>query len=172
MLQAENSIRLHNGVFRVLSRECLRCGSGFKTPYTRKLYCSRKCYMDGIQERSTKWLKTEEGHNWKVNNQRKNARQRRIRALIALGGKCIRCGYKDLRALHIDHVNSDGNLERKSRKTVESKLWIGKDIDKSRYQILCANCNWIKRIEEAEVGLDDYNSYLKDIEKTITLSKK
>lgn len=158
-------------VFLIKDKKCLRCKIDFKSIFTKKEYCSRKCYLLGAQERSTCWLKTEAGHRWKLENQTKNSRQRRIRALIKLGGKCTRCGFNDLRALHIDHVYNDGKTERKVRKSIEHGIWVG-TVDVSRYQLLCANCNWIKRTEQAEVGKDDYNSYIKTIEKTITLSKK
>lgn len=69
-----------------------------------------------------------------------------------LGNRCINCGFSDWRALQIDHVNGGGNKERKVnmdkyykiiRKSIESK--------EGKYQLLCANCNWIKRYENNEV---------------------
>jgi hypothetical protein len=46
-------------IFKILSRNCLRCNLSFETPYTRKLYCSRNCYMLGVKERSDEWKVTE-----------------------------------------------------------------------------------------------------------------
>ena len=77
----------------------------------------------------------------------------RLWAVRALGGKCANCGYKDRRALQIDHIHGDGAAERASgfgRGSVP--FWRRVlDIGSARYQVLCANCNWIKRLENHEV---------------------
>lgn len=74
--------------------------------------------------------------------------------LEALGGKCVRCGFNDPRALQIDHINGGGSKERKKIKPSASGF--NKIVLKSflagenKYQLLCANCNWIKRVENKE----------------------
>jgi hypothetical protein len=67
------------------------------------------------------------------------------------GGKCIRCGYDDIRALQIDHVNGGGNQHRINRKnkTIGYYKEIMEDKTNS-YQLLCANCNQIKKVENGE----------------------
>jgi len=72
-----------------------------------------------------------------------------------LGGRCIRCGFSDWRALQIDHVNGGGNQERKQLnsptryyKAIRATLVAGEQ----KYQLLCANCNQIKRYEQRESG--------------------
>jgi len=74
----------------------------------------------------------------------------RKRVLAYLGGKCIRCGFSDERALHIDHINGGGKAEFKHGGRNRSLLDIlsGKRND---LQLLCANCNFIKRIENNEI---------------------
>jgi len=70
-----------------------------------------------------------------------------------LGGKCKRCNFSDIRALQIDHVNGNGSKEVKSfyggNKTMQRYIFMGR-LPKKNYQILCANCNWIKRHENKE----------------------
>ena len=61
-------------------------------------------------------------------------------ALMVLGRKCVRCGFDDIRALQIDHINNDGYKE--NRVKMYHKILRG---DTEGYQVLCANCNWIKR---------------------------
>lgn len=77
----------------------------------------------------------------------------RIKALDILGNKCIRCGFSDARALQIDHIHGGGWQERKTpgynRRQVERKIVAGETHD---YQLLCANCNWIKRAENNETS--------------------
>lgn len=70
------------------------------------------------------------------------------------GEKCARCKFSDKRALQLDHVNNDGAKNRVSRKTGMrvtkcERAWYdaAKAYRPDKYQILCANCNWIKRYE-------------------------
>lgn len=67
------------------------------------------------------------------------------------GNKCARCGFNDSRALQIDHVNDDGADERREIGGHKCLYWVkilrNLQKDSTRYQILCANCNWIKRAE-------------------------
>ena len=73
----------------------------------------------------------------------------RIRVLDYLGGKCDKCGFSDSRALQVDHVNGRGAAER--RKTDAYSIYLAVLRGKPGYQLLCANCNWIKRVENNEV---------------------
>lgn len=68
-----------------------------------------------------------------------------------LGDCCKHCGFSDTRALQIDHVNSAGSIERKALNGIPYLNKVLKFISSGKYQLLCANCNWIKRAEsEAE----------------------
>lgn len=78
-----------------------------------------------------------------------NAKWRRT-ALEALGGKCKRCGFADERALQIDHVHGDGNQERRENRQGKYYRKVIEAISTGKYQLLCANCNWIKRHENGE----------------------
>lgn len=76
----------------------------------------------------------------------------RYEILDALGGKCVWCGYSDYRALQIDHVDGD-SAEDKKKKGISYYYNIRKKLHTGKYQILCANCNTIKRREEQESPL-------------------
>lgn len=82
---------------------------------------------------------------------RNRARAKTLRqALLALfGGKCCRCGFDDPRALQIDHVNGGGGQERKALQNA-GRVYKKVLADQTGYQLLCANCNWIKKYEEHE----------------------
>ena len=68
------------------------------------------------------------------------------------GGSCIRCGFTDWRALQIDHINGGGHKELEIRSSNQIyKMIINGKLRKGDYQLLCANCNWIKRFESNEL---------------------
>lgn len=74
----------------------------------------------------------------------------RSEAVEKLGGRCCRCGFDDRRALQIDHVNGGGLHDRRTRGQHAPVRDILKDRNLGDYQLLCANCNWIKRAERQE----------------------
>lgn len=74
--------------------------------------------------------------------------------IAGLGGQCIECGFNDIRALQIDHINGGGVKEFKERKYKGdyNKQVLQSFLNKeNKYQLLCANCNWIKRSINNEV---------------------
>lgn len=79
-----------------------------------------------------------------------NAFKIRQKALDVLGGVCVRCGFADRRALQIDHINGGGSKEYRDIGNTKVYRRIAKGLDLERYQLLCANCNFIKRVENAE----------------------
>lgn len=80
----------------------------------------------------------------------RSRRKRRMKALDLLGGRCCHCGYDDSRALQIDHKHGGGTAARmKDSRDAVSEVLKGK---LKPYQLLCANCNWIKRAERGEYG--------------------
>jgi hypothetical protein len=63
-----------------------------------------------------------------------------------LGKECSFCGFNDIRALQIDHVNGGGLKEIRLSKGNYYKFLLTEIISNpNKYQVLCANCNWIKR---------------------------
>jgi hypothetical protein len=98
--------------------------------------------------------------------QREASRKRRslLRAEIIalLGGKCSNSncavigGMKDPRALQIDHAERGlhGHVYERKSKGCEMYMKEVLTLIKSgskEFQLLCANCNWIKRYEENEI---------------------
>lgn len=74
----------------------------------------------------------------------------RQRVLAALGGKCCKCGFCDPRALQVDHIMGGGSQH--IAKVSWSKRYLDILENPYNYQLLCANCNWIKRHENKEFG--------------------
>ena len=72
-----------------------------------------------------------------------------------MGSCCAKCGFNDHRALQIDHINGDGKEERIKYGGRSRNKWYEAVVEslrncENRYQLLCANCNWIKRAENCE----------------------
>jgi hypothetical protein len=62
----------------------------------------------------------------------------------------VKCGFSDKRALQVDHIDGGGAQHRR----VTSLQQQFHDIltHPHLFQILCANCNCIKRVENSEHG--------------------
>ena len=76
-----------------------------------------------------------------------------------LGNRCSMCGFADVRALQIDHVKGNGNRDRSCHSA--NLNYMNKVLRKIKtgskeYQLLCANCNWIKRAVNHEAPESGY----------------
>jgi hypothetical protein len=86
---------------------------------------------------------------------RKYTQKNKSAAYTILGGfKCNRCGITDYRVLQLDHINGGGQKQMRvvGHQHYKDYKWIiANPIEaQSKYMILCANCNWIKRYENNE----------------------
>lgn len=68
------------------------------------------------------------------------------------GSKCIRCGFSDIRSLSIDHIDGFSCLWPSKRRGTELYRWLIKRHFPKGFQLLCMNCQWIKRFENYECG--------------------
>jgi hypothetical protein len=72
----------------------------------------------------------------------------RLKLMQLLGDCCKWCGHPDERVLEFDHINDDGADDRKKFSGARSMLdYYVKNHEeaKERLQLLCRNCNWLKR---------------------------
>jgi hypothetical protein len=64
--------------------------------------------------------------------------------------KCKKCGYDNVDALSIDHINNNGAEHRKRIGILnggqEFYMWLIKNKFPSGYQVLCLNCQMIKKL--------------------------
>jgi hypothetical protein len=144
------------------TRVCRKCGveqsisefmlRGRKNPSKHCKSCQKKQNRGYHQ----KWYK---GHPEKArSNSKKDHGNLREQVLNKFGKVCGTCGFSDIRALQIDHVHGEGNQERK-QVTNKSVFYRRVLRDSSgKYQLLCANCNWIKRHENNEVRTPSVSS--------------
>lgn len=117
-----------------LHTRCKDCVKKFSASPQRKRY--NKEYFEKNQVKITAYKR-----RWR--------QQLRLMAIEKLGRVCRMCGFDDMRALQIDHVNGRGILDRKERKRDEYYRLVVND-KTGKFQLLCANCNWIKRHENEE----------------------
>ena len=113
----------------------------------------RQLHPSAGMEAAYRW-RQENPERWKALKRKSNHKRSvelRAKVIALLGGKCCYCGYdKDPRAFQIDHINGGGHQERKrySSGTLFTKHVI--EVDGRGYQLLCANCNQIKRFQNKE----------------------
>lgn len=62
--------------------------------------------------------------------------------------KCKYCGYDNIDALCLDHINNDGNIHRKKMNGTRLEQYLERYDYKKNMQVLCHNCNHLKRIGE------------------------
>ena len=80
---------------------------------------------------------------------------RKSKLMTLLGGAiCKRCGFSDIRALQFDHIHGTGKQDKTRFKRQLDKFmnyYIDRPVKaRQTLQVLCANCNWIKRSENKE----------------------
>jgi hypothetical protein len=120
----------------------------------------KKPWVDWTKEQRNKYnlayrkANPDKVDEWRRRNaviaRRKN-KEKRNEVFLLLGNKCRRCGFNDFRALQIDHINGNGIKDKKEKSGLYIKAVLKEILAGSKkYQLLCANCNWIKREERHE----------------------
>ena len=119
-----------------------------------------KEYRKNNKEQLNKYSKNYHKDHKEYRNkyQREYFRFLRVKVIEKYGSKCanpynLNHGdfLNDIRCLHIDHINSNGAQERKE---IRLSVYLKKVLaDKEgNYQLLCANCNFIKKHINNEVS--------------------
>lgn len=158
---------------------CIVCNIPFQRKGIEKT-CSPICSRKRKATTNLRWKKENRKSIIKYERKYNKTRKPRIRALqkkrkrelktelfLLMGNKCqnpkclVPGGCKDYRCLQIDHVKSDGSQERCRgtayyyRNLIKFYKSRSKEA-KRKYQLLCANCNWIKRTEKKEYAKPVY----------------
>ena len=158
-------------VEKILTRECRNCKPKTKRRYDREYWQSY--YVKNREKVIARSKKYKQDNREKMllyyrqryrNDQalilsyiKERYREAKLKIFELLGGaKCVRCGFADVRALQLDHINGGGSKERKvygngSTRNLMHYYANNPEISKRSLQVLCANCNWIKRVENEEV---------------------
>ena len=70
----------------------------------------------------------------------------KLAAFEAYGGaRCLKCGFSDHRALNLDHINGGGSIQRRESPSNTIYLLLKREGYPAGFQVLCANCNSIKK---------------------------
>ena len=78
--------------------------------------------------------------------------------------RCVRCGFSDIRALSIDHIDGSGAAQRKALGAAVQGSGLYRYLRQNNYppgyQVLCMNCQRIKQFENREWGNTPYGVML------------
>jgi len=147
----------------MIDKNCLFCHKDFLAERHSRKYCSSSCFgktqIPRILEYAGKGRPViNDGLNkaqryYRINRENvlNREKEKRVFLINFLGGKCITCGFEDIRALELDHKNNDGYLDRKRIGNKVFRYYYNHlEEALEKLQILCANCNKIKAKEENE----------------------
>jgi hypothetical protein len=68
---------------------------------------------------------------------------------------CVKCGFDNVKALSIDHINGGGNDHRRKDNIsggLEFYRWLIRNNYPKEYQTLCMNCQYIKKVDNREIA--------------------
>lgn len=88
-------------------------------------------------------------------NLKAKMRIRKYKAILfsILGARCVKCGFDDTRVLQFDHIHGNGKNDRKTLGSSIYPFYVKRpELALKTLQVLCANCNWIKRYENDEIN--------------------
>jgi len=141
---------------------CRQCGAEFRGRL-RQQFCSFRCAGKSkvhlvVARNKARRIYPENGLSTQKNHYRAHRvrllskdKNLRLSVIRLLGGQCAHCGYDDMRALVLDHKNSDGHIDRRRLGHKIARYYIHHlDEAKINLQVLCANCNLIKQSEADE----------------------
>jgi hypothetical protein len=144
--------------------ECRRCGITLnpENKYgTAHGGICKECYNALLRERDPKkrhdyWVKYKAQNRERLAEIAQRSKSKLKREVIShySGGSmaCARCGYSDIRALGLDHINGDGARQRKLGSAGNGfYFWLRTNRYPEGFQVLCMNCNWLKREENSEL---------------------
>lgn len=78
--------------------------------------------------------------------------------------KCVVCSKRNSALLTIDHINESGAKERKRLRKkggIDFYIWLKKNGFPAGYQVLCYNCNWLKRYKNNDTIRSRYSRRIK-----------
>ncbi len=147
---------------------CASCGIIIKKEYQKSLKYKeyqneyrkshkedqKKYYEKHKEERSEKGKEYYQGHKEERKENNLKIKKRIISHYSNGKMKCAKCGFSDLRALSLDHINGDGYKHSKNIRRGLYRWCINNNFP-NMFQVLCMNCQFIKKEENGECKRKD-----------------
>lgn len=114
--------------------------------YDKKYYHANKEHIRKQKREAMRRLRTESPEKYRKHGRDCRARLKQ-KVFDVYGTICACCGFDDMRALTLDHINNNGAEERKE---LGERGVYRRSIERYRpdeYRVLCMNCQFIKRVE-------------------------
>jgi hypothetical protein len=111
--------------------------------YHRKWYQKNKQRLRPYKREMMRRLR--KANPKKYAEQARDAKRRLRQQILDVFGRVCSCGFEDVRALTLDHKLDNGSSERKriGERGVYRRALLPRN--RNEYQILCMNCQFIKR---------------------------
>lgn len=124
--------------------------------YFKKKYHTDPEYRERHKRDVREWQKKNR-HKYKPERIKQKA-QLKQEVLTHYGNdncSCVLCGYPDIRALTIDHINGGGSAHRRKikRSGYTFYYWLRQQGYPEGYRTLCMNCQFIQRDTQGTVSL-------------------
>ncbi len=118
------------------SGKCANCGKASKTKF-----CSPTCQKEF-------WNK-----NGYVLQKKRRYWERKVELINSLGGKCTQCGFDDIRALDINHIDRNRKQRAKQNHWTWTRRFADWEKNKGNLELLCANCHRIHTWGQMNYGI-------------------
>ena len=116
----------------------------YKKWYDKNIEHARKMKRENMQK-----LRAENPNKYAAQSRKAKVREK-LKLFEIYGNVCVDCGFSDMRALSLDHVLNNGNKERIALGVRGVYRQAKSKHQPEKYQILCMNCQFIKRALHAD----------------------
>lgn len=151
-LTNKDQLKEYHRIYRLLNKKVLsEKNKIYRQSHKLELSNKAKIYYENHKLQIKQCSKERYYANPTANNESCHLRtlKTKIIVLTHYGGgtlACVNCGFTDIRALSIDHVNGGGNRHKQLEHMGSSiYYYLKRKHFPSGYQTLCMNCQWLKR---------------------------
>ena len=118
-----------------MNNECVECGKIF-TSVRKTMYC-----CDACRQKYQYNKRKQNGENPYL-NQKERGVNKKIKAVLVLGGKCTYCGYdKNLSALEFHHTDPSAKEFALDLRVFSNLSDVKLNMELEKCVLLCANCH-------------------------------
>ncbi len=143
-----HAYRIKRGTGKYCTRACylaFRWGEGGKCKY-----CGADCQTRFCSKSCQKLYWDKNGHDIYQRNNR--YWKRKLAIIESLGGKCVKCGFSDHRAIDINHIDPSTKVRPRGGQYTWSRRFKDWDANAGNLELLCANCHRLHTWEQRGFG--------------------